>query len=69
MQQTTGLPKGAVPPFGNFLNIPMVVDKALFDEEYMAFNAGSLELSFKMKTKDYKTLVNPEVAEFSIRIL
>ena len=38
----------------------MIVDKKLFEEEYMAFNAGSLEHSIKMKTKDYRDIIKPK---------
>ena len=62
--QLTGLVPGAVPPFGNFLGIEMIVGEGLFEEEYMAFNAGTLTDSVKMKTKDYKKLVNPNLGVF-----
>ncbi len=63
----TSLVPGAVPPFGNILGIKMLVDNALFNEEYMAFNAGSLEISIKMKTEDYRRVVNPTTDDFSER--
>lgn len=63
----TGLVPGSVPPFGNILGIKMFVDEALFREEYMAFNAGSLEISIKMKTADYKKIINPMIHSFSER--
>jgi len=63
----TGLVPGSVPPFGNILGIKMLVDNALFNEEYMAFNAGSLEISIKMKTGDYRKVVNPATGDFSER--
>lgn len=63
----TGLVPGAIPPFGSLFNIPMIVDKSLLEVEYMAFNAGSLEKSIKMKTKEYVELVKPRVEEFSVK--
>lgn len=63
--EITSLVPGAIPPFGSLFNLPMLVDKALLEEEYMAFNAGSLEKSIKMKTKDYVEIVKPKVEEFS----
>ena len=63
----TGLVPGSVPPFGNILGIKMLVDNALFNEEYMAFNAGSLEISIKMRTADYRRVVNPTTDDFSER--
>ncbi|MBS3177077.1 hypothetical protein J4457_07660 [Candidatus Woesearchaeota archaeon] len=67
LTQVTGCTKGAVPPFGNLIGVDMIVDKAQFDEEYMAFNAGSLMHSIKMKTKDYLNCINPKIEEFSIK--
>ena len=64
--ELTGLVPGAIPPFGSLFNLPMIVDKALLEEEYMAFNAGSLEKSIKMKVKDYVDVVTPRIEEFSI---
>lgn len=63
--EITGLVPGSVPPFGALFNLPMLVDKALLEEEYMAFNAGSLEKSIKMKVKDYVDVIKPRVEEFS----
>jgi len=65
LKEVTGLPPGAVPPFSQFFNIPLLVDNSLFDEEYMAFNAGSLTVSIKMKTNDYQMIVKPQTADFS----
>ena len=58
LKQLTSLQKGAVPPFGHFFNLPTVIDPLLFQEEFMAFNAGSLTNSIKMKTKDYLIITN-----------
>ncbi len=74
LQELTGCEKGAVPPFGLLLTptanqeqseIDMIIDQALFDEEYMAFNAGSLTTSIKMKTSDYKKILNPKIENFT----
>lgn len=63
--EKTGLVPGAIPPFGSLFNLPMLIDKSLLEEEYIAFNAGSLEKSIKMKTKDYVEIVPPRVEELS----
>ena len=65
LKQLTGCEKGAVPPFGNLLGVDMIVDQAQFEEEFMAFNAGSLETSIKMKSAGYRQLVQPRVEEIS----
>ncbi len=67
LKEITGCDKGALPPFGSFFNLPLIVDKALFEEAEMAFNAGSLENSIKMKTKDYKILVHPQEEDISTK--
>ena len=63
--ELTCLVPGAVPPFGNLFNLPMLVDQKLWEEEYMAFNAGSREKSIKMKTRDYQNIVHPKTDDFS----
>lgn len=65
LKEKTGCEKGAVPPFGELLGIPMMVDPALFAEEDMAFNAGSLEKSIKMKTADYRRIVRAQIESIS----
>lgn len=56
---------GSVPPFGNLFNIPVYLDKSIIKNEYIAFNAGLLTKSIKMKKQDYLTLVNPKIEDFS----
>ncbi len=60
----TGLVPGAVPPFGSVLGLRMLVDETLFEEKFMAFNAGDLRKSVKMKTTDYRRLEVFEVGVF-----
>ncbi len=67
LKEQTGCDKGAVPPFGSLMQIEMIVDQALFDEEFMAFNAGSLTTSIKMKTEDYKKIVPLMIKSFSLK--
>ncbi len=64
--ELTGLPKGALPPFGSVVGLQLFVDDALFEEEWMAFNAGDLCKSIKMKTCDYRRVGGFEVGEFSL---
>ena len=52
----TGLEKGAVPPFGEVFRVPTYVDKKIFDNVMIAFNAASLTVSVKMRSVDYKEL-------------
>ena len=66
LKELTGLPKGALPPFGSVVGLPMFVDSALFEEEWMAFNAGDLCKSIKMRTCDYRELDGFEEGKFSL---
>ncbi len=65
LKEVTSCEKGAVPPFGKLLGVDMIVDGAQFEEEWMAFNAGSLEISIKMKSVDYRKVVRPKVEGIS----
>lgn len=55
---TDGIEIGGVPPFGNLFDIPMIVDKTLFDNEKIIFNAGDRRFSIAMKSEDYKKIVD-----------
>ena len=64
--QMTGLVPGSVPPFGApILPFPLYVDPSVFENEKIAFNAGSLTDSMIMPVSDYKRLVTPEVFSFA----
>jgi len=65
--QLTGLVPGSVPPFGEpILAFPLCVDPSVFENERIAFNAGSLTDSIVMPTADYRRLAMPEVFLFSV---
>jgi len=66
LKELTGCDKGSLPPFGSFFDLRIIVDKTLFEEEDMAFNAGSLTDSIKMRTKDYESLVRPQKEDLSV---
>jgi len=51
---------GAVPPFSFHEDMKLVADPSLFQRfDEIAFNAGSLERSIKMKSKDYLAATSP----------
>ncbi len=53
----TGLPSGAVPPFGPPLfELPLYIDRSVTGNDKAAFNAGSLTCSIVMPTADYLRL-------------
>jgi len=60
---TGGVEPGGVPPFGNLFNLEIYVDKTLFDNEKIIFNAGDRRVSIAMKAEDYKKLINLKIVE------
>lgn len=56
---------GAMPPFGSLYNLPVVADKALTEDEVIAFNAGTHTDILRMRFADFKTLEKPKVAPFA----
>jgi prolyl-tRNA editing enzyme YbaK/EbsC (Cys-tRNA(Pro) deacylase) len=64
--ELTGLVPGAVPPFGApILPLPLFVDPSVFENDRIAFNAGSLTDSIILRTADYRRIAAPEVFPFS----
>lgn len=65
LKNLTGLVPGSVPPFGlPILSFDLYVDPSLLQNEYISFNAGSLEHSVTMKLKDYIEVAKPEILDF-----
>lgn len=66
LMDRTGLVPGSVPPFGRpILPFDLFVDKSVFENEKIAFNAGSLTDSIIMSTADYRRIAGGEVFRFS----
>ena len=62
----TGLVPGSVPPFGHpILPLDLIVDRSVLRNERIAFNAGSLQKSIIMATKDYIAVCGGKIADFS----
>jgi Ala-tRNA(Pro) deacylase len=62
----TALVPGSVPPFGQpILPFPLFVDPSVFENERIAFNAGSLTDSIVMPIEDYRRLASGEVFRFA----
>jgi len=67
LMELTGLVPGSVPPFGApILSFPLYVDPSVFENQRIAFNAGSLTDSIIMPIEDYRRLANPEVFTFAV---
>jgi prolyl-tRNA editing enzyme YbaK/EbsC (Cys-tRNA(Pro) deacylase) len=66
LKEMTGLVPGCVPPFGPpILPFPLYTDPSVFENDRVAFNAGSLTDSMVIPIEDYRRLAKPEVFRFS----
>lgn len=67
LMHLTGLVPGSVPPFGApILPFLLYADPSVFENQRIAFNAGSLTDSIIMAIEDYRRLAKPEVFAFAI---
>jgi Ala-tRNA(Pro) deacylase len=65
LNELTGLVPGSVPPFGRpILPFDLLCDPSVFDNEKIAFNAGSLTDSIIMPAADYRRVAQPVVFPF-----
>src|SRR3984957_2670623 len=70
LMQMTGLVPGSVPPFGApILPFPLYTDPSVFENDRVAFNAGSLTDSMVIPIEDYRRLAKPEVFRFAAEAL
>ena len=66
LMHLTGLVPGSVPPFGKpFIDLDLYVDSSIARNDVIAFNAGSLTDSIIMSTKDYLSVAQPTMLDFS----
>jgi len=56
---------GAMPPFGNFYDMPVYAASALSEDEEIVFNAGTHTDAIRMSYNDYIRLAGPNVINFS----
>ena len=59
---------GAMPPFGNLYGMDVYVSRVLTMDEEIAFNAGSHYELIRLAYKDFERLVNPRIADFSVKL-
>lgn len=57
---------GAMPPFGNLYGMPVLVDRALAQDERIVFPAGTHTDTIEMAYADFARLVHPKVADFGM---
>ena len=55
---------GAMSPFGNLYQVPVVVDRVLGESEEITFNAGSHTDTATMRYRDFAALAKPRVGAF-----
>jgi Ala-tRNA(Pro) deacylase len=62
----TGLPPGAVPPFGSLFGLATYCDTGLVDNERVNFNAGDHAISISLRCPDYLQAENPTLGSFAV---
>ena len=58
---------GAMPPFGNLYGVPVIVDRALAEDDTIVIQAGTHTDTLSLKYSDFARLVEPTLAEFARR--
>lgn len=61
-----GCDVGAMPPFGNLYGLPVHVDASMQQDEEIVFNAGTHTLTAKLAFRDFVSLVNPVIADYTV---
>jgi len=57
---------GAMPPFGNLYQMPVIADETLALDKEIAFNAGTHRELVRLAWADFERLVTPKIARISI---
>ena len=66
-QALTGCVMGGVPPFAFDPDLAIVVDEDLLQNESLFFNAGRLDRSMELDTRDWLAAARPRVAKIAAR--
>ena len=64
-QELTGCVMGAVPPFALNPELAIVVEQDLLANESLFFNAGRLDRSMELDTRDWLAVAKPRVARIA----
>jgi Ala-tRNA(Pro) deacylase len=64
-QAMTGCVMGAVPPFSLNPDLSVVVDEDLLANETLFFNAGRLDRSMELDTRDWIAVAKPRIARIA----
>jgi Ala-tRNA(Pro) deacylase len=65
LKELTGLPPGAVPPFGSLFGLPTYCDTHLAENERINFNGGDNSISISLRYEDYVKAENPSLGAFA----
>lgn len=57
---------GAMPPFGTFHDLPVVVDTQIAQRKFIVFNAGTHRDAIRMAYEDFERLVRPLIGSFAL---
>jgi len=60
VSESVGCEVGCVPPFGNFSTLPIYLDPELVKKDFVYFNPGVHDKSFKVKGWDLRKLCQPQ---------
>jgi Ala-tRNA(Pro) deacylase len=66
-QEITGCVMGSVPPFALNPALALVVDEGLLDNDTLFFNAGRLDRSMELDTRDWLAVTKPRVARIAAK--
>jgi Ala-tRNA(Pro) deacylase len=66
-QELTGCAMGAVPPFALDPALTIVVEEDLLTNETLFFNAGRLDRSMELDTKDWLAAAQPRIARIAAK--
>jgi Ala-tRNA(Pro) deacylase len=64
-QELTGCVMGAVPPFALNPALTVVVDQDLLANDTLFFNAGRLDRSMELDTRDWLAVANPRISRIA----
>jgi len=67
-QELTGCVMGSVPPFSLNPALAVVVEEDLLGNDTLFFNAGRLDRSMELDTKDWLAVARPRVAQIASRV-
>ncbi len=58
---------GAMPPFGDVYNMPVLVDSSLEKNQYIVFNIGTHRDTVRMRFGDYRQIINPLIGSITVK--